>query len=707
MGKVRDRLRWFETAVALSGIAAFAAVGPFRGVFETLPGVLLASALILFMAPGALFTRWFLGEYFSGVALLPAAFVLSTSAFALLGVPMLVLQSSLETYLWISGAVVAASLIAAALIAPREKRASESERPVSDRGGLMWIPFVGLVGALAYVCQLNAPSYYGDIWVYLSWIREYLGGDALASTEPYFGGEVGLSRARINGWLVEQAALSKVSGVDPITLLFSYMNPTLVAAALLAFYALARTLFESEKAALLCGCLYALFFLVNLDATRLGFGGEFTQRLIEDKLAAKFLFLPMALAFATAFLKGGSRVYFWCFALVCCAVMVVHPIGLAIIGISMAGFGILYLAFNIRSREAWGRLSAMGLAGFAVVAIPGVSVYAATGEPLTDVLADADINSGDPAVLRNMIFVQPQRGRIFEFADGSYIMNPSLILDPVIAAAFLLGIPFLLWRVHRSLAAQLLLGTMCLTAFLVYIPPVATFMGENVVLPGQIWRLAWPIPLAALLTLGWLAWEIMSRAGSTLGKLRPTRPLARVLPLLLVAALAVAAVPRAAVGVELIRDYKEEARSAGVYPADPIYPWLRDEAADSPLVVLAPDVESARIPAFSSGADVVSRRGGLVLDVLPELEQRASRQIEVPQGSLDVREFFGGTSLQRGIGILNRNDVDLVMVHSGSGLDQGLADLPGFEPVSEPSERYNVYEVNLRTLDRLAGGSDA
>lgn len=708
MGKGWVGSRWFEASVALSGVAAFIAVVPLREVFAAQPGVLLVGVLVLFMTPGALFTRWSLGEYFSGVALLPAAFVISAGAFALLGVPMLVLQSSLETYLWASGAVVAASLLAAtlaALLGPPGRGRTDST--VSGSGGFMWIPFLVLVGALAYVCKLNAPSSYGDIWVYLAWIREYLSGDALASTEPYFGGDVGLSRARINGWLLEQASLSRVSGVDPVELLFSYMNPALVVAALLSFYALARTLFESEKAALLCGCLYALFFLVNLDATRLSFGGEFTQRLIEDKLAAKFLFFPVALAFATAFLKGGGRVYFWSFAFLCCAVLVVHPVGFAIIGIAMAGFGVLYLAFNVRSREAWGRVSALGLAGVSVVAVPALAVFAATGEPLTDVLADSDINSGDPDVLRNMIFVQPKRGRIFEFADGSYIMDPSLVLNPVIAAAFLLGVPFLLWRLRGSLAAQLLLGTLFLTTVLVYVPPVTTFLGNNVVLPGQIWRLAWPIPLAATLTLGWLAWEATGLAGSALDKLRLTRPLARALPFLLVGALTVAAVPYARVGLEAIRDYSGEARSAGVYPADSIYPWLRAEAAASPLIVLAPDVESARIPAFSSEANVVSRRGSLVLGVLPELERRAPGRIEVPQGSLDVREFFGGTTLQRGVEILRRNEVDYVMVQSGSGLDRALEDLPGFQPVSEPSEGYDVYKVNLQRLGQLIQGPGA
>lgn len=54
------------------GDAAFAAVGPWREVFSTLPGIPVAGTFVLFMAPGALLARWALGERFSGAALLPA-----------------------------------------------------------------------------------------------------------------------------------------------------------------------------------------------------------------------------------------------------------------------------------------------------------------------------------------------------------------------------------------------------------------------------------------------------------------------------------------------------------------------------------------------------------------------------------------------------------------------------------------------------------
>jgi hypothetical protein len=407
--------------------------------------------------------------------------------------------------------------------------------------------------------------------------------------------------------------------------------------------------------------------------------------------------LPLALACAYAFLEGGKKRYFFGFAFLCSAVMAVHPIGLAIVGISMAGFAILHLAAVPRSRDAWASISAMGLAGITIIAVPAAIVSLFTDEALSSVLADSDINSGDPDVLRNMIFVTPERNRIHELADGSYIMHPSLLLDPVIVAAFLIGLPFLLWRLGRSLAARLLLGTLYVTMVVVYVPQITTFLGDNVVLPGQIWRLAWPIQLAAVLTLGWLLWTGIGYATGWLQRFVPTRLVAGALTVLLVVALTIAAVPQARAGMESIEKHREASRKAGYYPSDPIFPWFRDEI-HSPVVVLAPDLQSARIPAYSADANVVSRRGSLVLRVLPELEKRVPGRIEVPQGSLDVKHFFYDSTLEKRMEILRRNKVDYVMFPKDAALIVSLKEQPGFTPVDTPSERYVLFAVDRSKL---------
>jgi hypothetical protein len=699
VGKGRFTIRWFEVCVVVAGILAFLAVYPFREYFAPVPGVLLLATLVLFLTPGLLLVRWFFSEYFSGAALLPAAVVTGVGLFALSAVPLLIAETTLSAYLVVCGAIVVGFLLAAVVMAFRPEREGTEEPGfvVSDRAGILWVPFALLVAAIAYVARMTAPSVFGDLWIYLSWVREYLGGDRLASVEPFFGSDVGLSRAKINGWLLEQAAVSRVSGVDPVDLVFSYLNPALVIMAFLVFFALARVLFKSERAALLTGSLYALFFFVHLNQSRISWGGEFVQRLPEDKLVAKFLFFPLALACAYAFLEGGKKRYFFGFVFLCSAVMAVHPIGLAIIGISMAGFAVLHLAAVPRSRYAWASISAMGLAGVTIIAVPAAIVSLFTDEPLSAVLADSDINSGDPDVLRNMIFVSPERNRIHEFADGSYIMHPSLLLDPAIATAFLIGLPFLLWRLRISLAARLLLGTLYVTLVVVYVPPITTFLGDNIVLPGQIWRLAWPIQLAAVLTLGWLLWTGIGYATGWLQRFAAVRLVAVALPVLLVVALTVAAMPRARAGMESIEKHREASQKAGYYPSDPIFPWFRDEI-HSPVVVLAPDLQSARIPAYSADANVVSRRGSLVLRVLPELEKRVPGGIEVPQGSLDVQHFFYDSTFEKRMEILRRNRVDYVMVPNDSPLVGSLERNPGLTTVDTPSERYILFAVDRSKL---------
>jgi hypothetical protein len=699
MGKGRFTVRWFETGVGVAAILALVVLFPLREAFATAPGAMLLATLVLFSTPGALLTRWFFGEYFSGVALAPAAFVTSVGLFALSAVPMLVAGSTLDAYVLVCGTIVASFLLAAVVMAfrPEGEVFQEAGFVVMDRGGILWAPLVGLVAALAYIARTTAPSVFGDIWIYLSWVREYLDGNSLASVEPFFSGDVGLSRAKINGWLLQQAAVSKVSGVDPVHLVFSYLNPALVIAAFLVFYALARVLFRSERAALFSGSLYALFFLVHLSQSRVMWGGEFVQRLPEDKIAAKYLFFPLALACAYAFLDGGKKRYFLGFAFLCSAVMAVHPIGLAIVGISMAGFAVLHLAAVPRNRDAWISISVMGLAGVTIIAVPAAIVSLFTEEPLSNVLADSDINSGDPDVLRNMIFVSPERNRILELADGSYIMHPSLLLDPVIATALLIGLPFLLWRLKISLAARLLLGALFATMLVVYVPPITTFLGDNVVLPGQIWRLAWPIQLAAVLTLGWLLWAGLGYATRWLQRFFPARLVAGALPVLLVAALTAPALPLASQGMQSIQKHREASQKAGYYPSDPIFPWFRDEIR-SPVVVLAPDLQSARIPAFSAEADVVSRRGSLVLKVLPELKKRVPGQIEVPRGSLAVKKFFYDSTLQEQMNIIRRNNVDYVLLPKHSPLVDSLKHRPGFTPVDTPSERYVLLAVDRSKL---------
>jgi hypothetical protein len=109
---------------------------------------------------------------------------------------------------------------------------------------------------------------------------------------------------------------------------------------------------------------------------------------------------------------------------------------------------------------------------------------------------------------------------------------------------------------------------------------------------------------------------------------------------------------------------------------------------------MAPDLQNARIPAYSAETNVISRRGSLVLRALPELEERVRGEIDVPQGSLDVRNFFYDSTLEKRMEILRRNKVDYVMLPEASPLVDALGQQPGFTTVHTPGERYVLLAVD-------------
>jgi Family of unknown function (DUF6077) len=690
------RRRTLDAYVLLLSIGALITVG-LRPTFTEVPLISFLGTLFLLMVPGIVLVRLLCEEYLPGVVMVPVSFAISVGIFALLGVPFLILHLSLELYIWIAGAVVAASLLVMS-VGLRRKRPTENGISDSSSPSWLWVPFLLLGTVLVFMSAARVQAILGDMWVYLAWVREFLSADKLALHEPYFGKEIGnSSRAQIDGWLLELAGFSKVSGIDPIELILGYLKPTLVMMSLLAFYALARTLLKSGAAALLAGSLYALFFLSDLHPTIVSFGGEFIGRVAEDKFVARFLFLPLALMFAFLFLESRKWRFLIVFTFLCWAVVAIHPVGLAIIGLCTAGFGLLYLAVNRRIKEAWIGTVSLGGALLSVLIAP-VFYLLTTGDSLVAVLQSADINSGDPDVLANMVFLLPWREKILELGDGYYIMHPSLLLNPPILLAFLAGSPFLLWRLKRSLAAQLLGGMLLVPTAVCFAPPIATFFGNHIVSPGQLWRLAWPIPLAALLTVGWMVWEIVRYAQFGLNRSEGSCVVAQCLPLVLVCASVVVAAPTSVAGARSVYSATE------IPPTidsrfDPIFVWMQSHITE-PSVVLAPDTVNTCIPAYSAQANVVSLRGEQVLKHLDALRRRAPGQIEVPRGALDVHSFFYHSTLAEKIRIIQRYEVDYVIVRADSPLDRSLKGQLGFSAKGVPGERYNLYAVDRSKLDR-------
>ncbi len=693
-----SRIRSFETWLLLFNLMALMVLVPLRNVFVEHPLLSFAASLVLFFTPGALLSHRLLREYFPGAALIPVALAISVGIFGLLGIPALILHLNLGDYLWGAGAILLGALVAAAarLLRPESEKEGGYHPAPDTSARWLWGPFLAMSSTLAFITRIKVPVVDGDTWDYLAWIREFLNTNRLALYDPYFGIRIsGISRVKINGWILEQAALSKISGIDPITLVLKYLAPTLVIVALLAFYALARVLLKSEAAALLAGSLYALFLLVHLSPSVFTFGGEFVGRIVQDKFLARYLFLPVALCSSVAFLQGRKFRYLALLTFLCWAVVAVHPIGLAVIGLSTAGFGAIHVVLNRRNREAWAGVSSLAVALLSILVVP-VLYFAATGKPPTASLYHADIGGTNPQVLANMVFVRPNWKHAFVLGHGLYIMSPSLLLTPVIAAAYLVGAPFLAWRLKRSLAAQLLLGMLLAATVICYVPPIATFVGNDLVAPGELYRLAWPIPLAALLTIGWIIWEGVGYTRHKLEAHRAPPQFTKLLPLMLVVALMAAGAPSFLAGVRSIYELERPPLNTTFY-FDPAFRWMQHNIK-KPGVVMAPDAENLCIPAYSANLNVVSFRGSPLLGNLHALERFAGHKIKVPPRDLAVREFYSGPSMSRAFEILRRYKVNYVMVFSHTPLSRQLEHLPAFRQLKVPSHRYSLFAVNRSKL---------
>jgi Family of unknown function (DUF6077) len=706
-----SRLRSPDALVLLSCVAAVILLLPLRELSGVFPPVAFAATLVLFTAPGLLLSHWLLRDAMSGTALVPVGFAISTGIFGLLGVPALILHLSTENYLLAAGTLLAAFLAVAVCrtVRPKEltvESSPERDAPYDPPSGWLWAPFALLCGVLAFVGTRRVPSSYDDIWVYLSWVKDFANSERLALVDPYFGKRIAeFSRAKVNGWLLEQAALSRVSGLDTIELVLRYLTPALVVVALLMVYALAHAISKSERAAVLIASVYTLFHIIFIQPSVHNVGVELAARISEDKYAARFLILPLTLLFALLFVENRRWRHLGLFTFFCWAAVAVHPSVLPAIGLCMLGFGLAHVSVNLRLRAAWTGMVVLAIGMLSVVLGPVVLLLFAGRSPEA-LLYSADINATPPKVLEYTVFITESWRHIYELGDGYYIMHPWLLLNPVILGTYVFGVPFLLWRVRTSVAAQLLLGGLGVVTVAVYVPPVATFVGDHLIVPGLLWRLAWPIPLLALITTGWMLWEALGYAEARLRGLGIGRSVTRTLPLALVVLLTAAAAPPSVdKAVELYRKF-EIARTTN-YDPDPIYPWIRGHVQD-PGVLLARDSVNNIVPAYTTSLNVVSQRGEGMIRDRDELEKLAGSHINIPERYLDVHSFFFGPTLdEEAYDILRRYHVDYLMVYAGSPLDERLKTLPGFSPVDDaPREKYSLYDVDLERLGEPARGSD-
>lgn len=634
---------------------------------------------MLFILPGLVLSGLLLGrrdgKSRDTLSTVPLAFALSAGIYGLPALPPLLLKWNLDTYFLACGGVLLLSVVGAIVLMFRGPKPTGERRETGSNERVLWMLLAVLTAILIFASAVVHQPARSDFWAYVMYAQRFLALDPL---NGFFSAK--FIRSSVMGWVLEQAAFSWVSGINLVTLLTTYLAPVMILASISALYGLALAVFQNKTVALISGCLAALFFLYHLDSSIYSLGNEFVSRTTEDKFVVRFIFLPVALTLATLFLRERKLSYLFLFTFICWSVVSIHPIGLVLIGISVTGFGLIHATVNWRDSEARKSLLALG-AGMSSTLLPPLAYLLATGSVTRSV---TDRSSAPPDKL---MLIWQENERLLLLDNGSYIMHPALVLDPPILAAYLLGVPFLVWKVRRSLAAQLLLGTLLLTTALVYVPPLAVLAG-GIVGPWTIWRLAWPIPLAAILTLGWMLWELLNLLKSRLIEQRSFNRIARVLPLLFVCALVAVFTPAVAANVRSAAEQGEIAQDES-YCLDPMFPWM-SEIVTTPSVILASNDEASCFAGHTPEAVYISYRGG------PLTGEAA---LEVDQPTRDVLYFLGAETFDdEMLTILQRYAVDYVLLPTSSPINQQLERIPAFETLNSPGHRYKLYEVNREKL---------
>jgi len=255
-----------------------------------------------------------------------------------------------------------------------------------------------------------------------------------------------------------------------------YLPPLLLVVSLLAFYSLAKELFQSRNAALLSTLIQILFCLSSIDS-RDWIGRGFFGRLIEDKFLIWLIILPVAVVFMLKYLSSGKRRHLLTLWLGMAALALTHPIGLVQGGISFASFALVHCFFNLK-RDKIIRVIAVFACLLFFLLIPlaqrqMMATQGTTGPAF-------DYASGSEVQFR----LNRTRLWIFSAVENEYMAHPHLIAHPLTFLAILLT-PLLLQHLRRSVAAQFLFSNMAVPLLILYNPVTVPLLGSVITLPSS------------------------------------------------------------------------------------------------------------------------------------------------------------------------------------------------------------------------------
>lgn len=463
----------------------------------SVPWPLLAtplSFLLVLVLPGALLYRVLALPERGVLQVVPVAFLLGIGLWSVPAVVLTAfLHSNLKVMTWLTVGATG-MLLAGAWMLERRRRDDPGAmipifRPAAAAALPGWVlntyRLVALTSALFVAALFERYGYLeADQMTYLAFLRHFSDAEAIFTrgfvVEPavFLG-----ARHLFQPWLVIQALLTKIAGLDLIEAYNIYTPTVLILLSYAGLYLFSRELFEDERAALLACATQSLYFLSHYS---LGSGMGAVMRLNEDKFFVLHVLLFTALWLALRYLKTGRKRYLAGLATGVAGVVLVHPMGIVFFGISLGG--ILFGVLLHRSRENLRRGLVLLLVTGCVAVVPlwerGKLREMDTAQKHTFDLAEGFSAYNGKARQKKLL--------VFSVNNESYIVNPKFLTHPLQVLPLLLT-PLLVRRLRRERSAQFLLFGSASVLLICYTPGITPLFGK-IITPWMLWRVTWLLP---------------------------------------------------------------------------------------------------------------------------------------------------------------------------------------------------------------------
>ena len=449
------------------------------------PAVALAFLLVIVL-PGAVIARTLLPD----ADVVVRAAVGPALAFGLMAAPGVValeLHITLDDFALIY-AMVAAGASSLAILFSDTQSLTKRKPPAPEEGrgslllaGLIVVALAGVITTPFWAADRLSGDF--DDWTYASYVRDYTDTDRLNAEEPFFGTGAPVNpRMRTNVWVLSQALIGDAAGVPPLDLLQEFLPPIITLFAVLAAYALSKSLFRTTMVGLLGAALFLGQALIDLTPHE-GLGRNIFLRISEDKMAGAFLLLPVALIFVERVVRKWSIASFVGFVLTALALSVVHPMPLFFIATAV----VMLAALRVWTERSLTSLSVPALL-VAVVALVSIWPFVQR-ELLADVVPELFATGETAGQFRNQFHV-------VEIGAGLLVASHHIILHPLVLAAIALT-PFLWLTARRTVSGQLLTALTVGALLLLFVPLLATPVAR-VMAPSTLWRVPWMVPVAPM-----------------------------------------------------------------------------------------------------------------------------------------------------------------------------------------------------------------